>query len=91
MREEAIRTVLRLREENLRRDHEALCFMIEESQNTTLQTDQTNQSDEKDVSSPEDGLNATKMGLYNLELQQIATQRFRAQKALRLRSALTVQ
>lgn len=91
MREEAIRTVLRLREENLRRDHEALCFMIEESQNTTLQTDQTNQSDENGVSSPEDGLNATKMGLYNLELQQIATQRFRAQKALRLRSALTVQ
>jgi DNA primase len=84
LREEVIRTVLRLREENLRRDHEALCFMIEESQNTTPQPD------ENAVSGTGDGFSATNMGLYNLKLQQIATQRFRAQKALRLRSALTV-
>jgi DNA primase len=93
LREEVIRTVLRLREENLRRDHEALCFMIEESQTNvhpTHPTHQTDPTDENAVSNTEDGVSATTLGLYNLKLQQISTQRFRAQKALRLRSALTV-
>ncbi len=89
LREEAIRTVLRLREENLRRDHEALCFMIEESQASVMQT-AAMQTDENAVSNSDDGFSATALGLYNLKLQQISTQRFRAQKALRLRSALTV-
>ena len=95
LREEAIRTVLRLREENLRRDHEALCYMIEESQavqqSLSTQTHtQPQTSDENAVSNSEDGFSAAALGLYNLKLQQISTQRFRAQKALRLRSALTV-
>ena len=85
LREEAIRTALRLREENLRRDHEALCFMIEETQSV-----QATQADENAVSNNAEDVGTTSLGSYNLKLQQIATQRFRAQKALRLRSALTI-
>ncbi len=69
LREEAVRTALRLRETYLAREQEGVTWRIQQSREAG-----------DDVA----------LRRYNLEAQSIAVNRFRAQKALRLRSALDV-
>jgi DNA primase len=68
-REEAVRTALRLREDNLKRDRSALAMMTDEAQ---VSGDRPQASQ------------------YNLQLQEVNTRLLRVQKALRLRSTLTI-
>lgn len=69
MREEAVRTSLRLREDNLRRERAGIAMMIEDAQ---LRNDRSVASS------------------YNQKLQDVNSKYLRVQKALRLRSALTI-
>ncbi len=69
MREEAVHTALRLREENLRRDRNAVAMMIDDAQNA------------KDKAPA---------AQYNRMLQELNIRLLRAQKALRLRSMVTI-
>lgn len=69
LREEGIRVALRLREENLRREHDATMSMTQAAQEDH-DPDQAKR--------------------YNLKLRDLAAKRLRAQKALRLRSGLSV-
>lgn len=101
LREEIIRTSLRLREGNLAREQEALFFMISESQygrETSAPTSATmphpptpNIADTPEKSGETESSELIlheSMALYNAKLQLVASQKLRAQKALRLRSAL---
>jgi hypothetical protein len=69
LREEAVQTTIRLREENLRRDRSAIGMMIEDAQ---MGTERASASQ------------------YNLQLQDVNMKLLRAQKALRLRSMVTI-
>jgi DNA primase len=69
LRETAVRTALRLREENLRRDGAALALMTDDAQ---ARHDQPAAS------------------AYNLKLQDVNIKLLRVQKALRLRSMVTI-
>jgi hypothetical protein len=69
LREEAVQTTIRLREENLRRDRGATAMMIEDAQ----------AGDDRGSASQ-----------YNLLLQDVNMKLLRAQKALRLRSMVTI-
>jgi DNA primase len=69
LRELAVRTALRLREQNLRRDRAALAMMTDEAQSN---------NDRQQASQ------------YNLQLQSVNTRLLRVQKALRLRSMITI-
>jgi DNA primase len=69
LREEAVQTSIRLREENLRRDRSAIAMMIEDAQTGEVRS----------VASQ-----------YNLKLQDVNMKLLRAQKALRLRSMVTI-
>jgi DNA primase len=69
LREEAVQTSLRLREENLRRDRSAIAMMIEDAQA---------------------GPNRDSASQYNLQLQDVNIKLLRAQKALRLRSMVSI-
>ena len=69
MREETVRTSLRLREDNLRRDRAALAMMTEDAQSR----------DDRALSSS-----------YNAKLQDVNSKFLRVQKALRLRSTITI-
>jgi len=69
LREQAVRTALRLREQNLRRDRAAVAMMTDEAQ---LNNDRPLASQ------------------YNLQLQGVNTRLLRVQKALRLRSMITI-
>jgi DNA primase len=69
LREEAVRTALRLREVNLRRDSAALAMMVDDAQ----------ARDEREMASQ-----------YNHQLQDVNVKLLRVQKALRLRSMVTI-
>ncbi|HEY3289985.1 MAG TPA: DNA primase [Anaerolineae bacterium] len=69
LREQAVRTALRLREQNLRRDRSAVAMMTDEAQ----------VDNDRQLASQ-----------YNLQLQGVNTKLLRVQKALRLRSHLTI-
>ena len=69
LREETVRTALRLREENLRRDCSATAMMIEDAQSRN---------------------DRTLASQYNLQLQNVNIKLLRVQKALRLRSMVTI-
>lgn len=69
LREQAVRTALRLREQNLRRDRSAVAMMTDEAQ----------ADNDRQLASQ-----------YNLQLQGVNTKLLRVQKALRLRSHLTI-
>lgn len=73
MREEAVRTALRLRESNLERELISMRFLIDQA------TD----------SAKENG-NSADLQVLNRQAQELASNRFRAQKALRLRNALVL-
>ena len=74
MREEAVRTALRLRESNLERELITMRFLMDQA--TDL--------------AKEDGISAD-LNILNRQAQELASNRFRAQKALRLRNALIVE
>jgi len=98
LREEIIRTSLRLREGNLAREQEALFFMISESQYGRESTNAsvansptpniTDTSEKSGETESSELILHESMALYNAKLQLVASQKLRAQKALRLRSAL---
>ena len=69
LREQAVRTALRLREQNLRRDRAAVAMMTDEAQ----------ANNDRPLASQ-----------YNLQLQGVNTRLLRVQKALRLRSMITI-
>ena len=69
LRETAVRTALRLREQNLLRDRSAIVMMTDEAQN----------NNDRQLASQ-----------YNLQLQGVNTRLLRVQKALRLRSMITI-
>ncbi len=69
LRETAVRTALRLREQNLLRDRSAIVMMTDEAQN----------NNDRQLASQ-----------YNLQLQGVNTRLLRTQKALRLRSMITI-
>ena len=69
LREEAVRTALRLREQNLRRDRQAAALMIDDAQ----------ARDDREATSQ-----------YNRQLLDVNAKLLRAQKALRLRSIVTI-
>ncbi|MCW1970889.1 MAG: DNA primase [Anaerolineae bacterium] len=73
LREEAVRTALRLRESNLERELTSMRFLIDQA------TD----------SAKENG-NSADLQVLNRQAQELASNRFRAQKALRLRNALVL-
>ena len=69
LREEAVRTALRLREQNLRRNRQAAALMIDDAQ----------ARDDREATSQ-----------YNRQLLDVNAKLLRAQKALRLRSIVTI-
>ena len=74
MREEAVRTALRLRESNLEREMITKRFLMDQAIDLAK----------------EDGISAD-LNILNRQAQELASNRFRAQKALRLRNALIVE
>ena len=91
LREEIIQTTLRLRVSNLAREQESLYFMISEQQQARMMpiAPEVQENSASEVQGNTDQYLRESLALYNAKLQQVASQKLRAQKALRLRSALS--
>ncbi len=91
LREEIIQTTLRLRVSNLAREQESLYFMISEQQQARMMpiAPEVQENSASEAQGNTDHYLPESLALYNAKLQQVASQKLRAQKALRLRSALS--